>query len=212
MLGIFLAVLSLLAAMVALNVLIISVFKTRKVARNFVRYIVFDVETSGLSSVKNGVLEIAARAWDGREFQSFVCPWAGCEFEAKAMEINGLYEYLLHTSEFGAMQALQAWLKNFEKGWMFVAASPAFDYAFLEAIQERTGVKLGLDYHKMDVQSMALLLHMRGEIKLPVNEKTGAPVVKADALFNYYGLARSSEIHGALEDVRLEAALLEAML
>lgn len=215
---IVLSVFALLVGFLALVGAVVFVFVSRKAREASVRvtfpYVVFDVETTGLDSLLNGVVEIAARDSNGREFQAFVSPWDGCAYDEYALKVNGMTmaEILMGISELGAVQALEAWLKDAPRGWFFVGANPSFDHAFISALIARVGSTVRLDYHKMDIQSMALCAHAQGRITLPLNPKNEQPLVKVDALCEAFSISRSSEVHGALEDVRLEETILLGLL
>lgn len=171
-----------------------------------VPYIVFDVETTGLDPAKNGIIEIAARDSNGREFNMKVRPFDGCAWDEYASQVTGVTQDHVRdwATEVQVMEELGRWLIDAPSGWFFIGANPSFDWAFINALAERTGVRIKLDYHKMDIQSMALAAHCQGKITLPANPKNGQPLVKVDALLKAFHMTRSSDTHGALEDVHLE--------
>lgn len=169
-------------------------------------YIVIDVETSGLDAEKNALLSLAARDSTGREFYCRVRAFEGARLDERALQINGL-DPSEGEGEADVALAFAKWIAGAPSGWLFAGANPAFDHAFLSALNARNGNAFKLDYHKVDVQSMAVLADARGEIVLPI--KNGQPQMSLNAVLAALGLARASETHDALEDVRLtEAAML----
>ena len=126
--------------------------------------------------------------------------------DERALQINGLVPSE-GEAEADVARAFAEWIASAPSGWLFVGANPSFDHSFLSAFNARNGNIFKLDYHKVDVQSMAVLADARGEITLPI--KNGQPQMSLNAVLAALGLARASETHDALEDVRLtEAAML----
>ena len=169
-------------------------------------YIVLDVETGGLDAERSALLSLAARDSAGREFYSRVKAFEGAQLDERALQINGLNPSEGEV-ETNVALAFAEWIAGAPAGWLFVGANPAFDHAFLSAFNARNGNTFRLDYHKVDVQSMAVLADARGEIALPI--KNGQPQMSLNAVLAALGMARVSNTHDALEDVRLtEAAML----
>lgn len=112
-------------------------------------FIGFDTETGGLNSAKCALLSIAAvPSWDAPPFSVYILPVG--RIDAKAAEVNGYTPELW--AERGAMTLKNA-LFEFQR-WLFevrgerrfdmAAHNAGFDFLFIAAAQERTGIDLEL--------------------------------------------------------------------
>jgi len=117
------------------------------------RWVVVDIETTGLDAAKQGIVEIAAKTDEGEVFELQCRPeGAAMDVEPEALQVNG---YLINLEEFEkpdcaavdalaleddllpqrwAVAKLLGWLmkKNPAGRWTLVGRSPKFDLGFLQ--------------------------------------------------------------------------------
>lgn len=182
---------------------------------NTIPFVVVDVETGGLDADKSALLEIAAIVPStGYSFHAYITPRDGAEMSPYAIEVNGLtpdhLKKLGAISEERAIREFCAWLESIGN-YVWAGANPAFDWAFVHAAIRRWHVSYKLDYHKYDIQTVAMYHHAQGKIELPVYR---VPSPKVDHLITAYGVdnLRDGGIHGGMLDVTMEAAILQKQL
>jgi DNA polymerase III alpha subunit (gram-positive type) len=143
--------------------------------------IVTDTETSGLDPARHELIEIGAIKLDpmtleetGR-FERRVMMRYPETAEAKALEVNGYSPDLWAdaTTLIEAMYDFQV----FSKDGVFVAHNVAFDWAVIQAAFRRTAVKNLMDYHQLDLPSMAWMLnpHRKSFRMSAISEDLGIP-------------------------------------
>lgn len=100
------------------------------------RWVVIDVETTGLDPDKHGILEIAAKTDEGDVFELACCP-QGCEWELEALCVNGrlvpqIEDEKQPSPRMATVRLLEFLMKRNPTGrWTVVGRNPRFDLGFL---------------------------------------------------------------------------------
>ncbi|MDR3085136.1 MAG: PolC-type DNA polymerase III, partial [Christensenellaceae bacterium] len=160
-------------------------------------YVVLDVETTGLSPVKDRIIEIAAvKIKDGKildEFSSFVDPQM--RIPASATKINGIRDDMVEGAP--KIGELMQTLSAFCEGFCVCAHNAPFDLAFLRAAARQAGLALP----EQTLDTLPLARAVVPEIKRhrldAVCKKLGVPL---------------SQHHRALFDTRATAFMLMKLL
>lgn len=159
-----------------------------------------DVETGGLRPAEHALLSVAFVIGDAvLNIRIAAAPGLSCT--DKALEINGL-DPAVGMCEYDAAVAISQFLSAHQYD-VVGGANVKFDIGFLNALQERTGVRLGLSHRGLDIQAVAMYLCDVGSISLPS--------YSLNSIAAYYGLARKGNTHGALEDAYLARDAYEHM-
>lgn len=123
------------------------------------RIAIVDIETSGLDPARHEILEIGMVLFDSRSFAILdtldlrVKPEHPETGDAKAFAVNGY-----NAEEWDGCMDLRLALTLFKartEDATFCAHNMIFDWSFLSAASEKTGVALNFDYHKLDLLSIA---------------------------------------------------------
>ena len=77
----------------------------------------------------------------------------------------------------------------------------AFDTSFINAACRRNGMKDIIVRGTLDLASLALAAHIRGDISLPI--KKDAPSTSLDSILGALGMNRGTTTHNALTDAAL---------
>ena len=159
-------------------------------------FCVFDIETTGLSNLRDRMTEIGAvRICDGEivdQFDTFVDPQM--PVPEKISELTGITDEMLR----GAPQeeeALEAFLK-FADGLPLVAHNASFDVGFIRRAAERVGCVFDLPY----IDTVAMSKYCNPELKRH----------KLDVVAEYFGLGTFNH-HRAQDDARMLARIFLCM-
>ena len=159
-------------------------------------YIAVDLETTGLSPVKDGIIEIGAVHFkDGEpigEFQTLLRP--GCMIPRRITELTGITEEMLCEAPVFADVA-EAFLE-FSGELPVVGHSILFDFSFLK----RAFGRLEIGYERKGIDTLKLCRQF-----LPLEEKKNL-----GAACSYYGIEGTS-YHRALNDAMCTGLLLEQL-
>lgn len=169
----------------------------------------FDCETTGLDPAKNGIVQLSILIEeDGKVvdmFSSHMKPFDGCEYDAKALEINGLKKedirkFVPEATVFKALQTFFA--RNVDYKKRGVNLTPAgynvrFDVGFLQALFVRnTKVHYGavVNYYDDDTFGLVKTLVSAGKIRNYENLKLGT-------MCAYHGI-KLKNAHDSLADIK----------
>ncbi len=116
-----------------------------------IRYIAFDVETTGLSCFDDRIVELSAVLFENgqikEEFTTLVNP--GCTIPDSVIAIHGINDAMVQDAPDGSTM-LKQW--NDQMHWMddptmiFVAHNAKFDMSFLAQTMQRAGYESELNY------------------------------------------------------------------
>lgn len=105
-------------------------------------YVVFDVETTGLSAVYDSIIELAAVKMEKGnvidKFEAFINP--GHALSQTTISLTGITDEMLQTQGKSEKEVLLAF-KEFSKGSILVAHNASFDIGFLNTSYVRAGLE-----------------------------------------------------------------------
>jgi len=159
----------------------------------------FDLETSGLDPVENGILEIGAVIQKAgvkvRRFESFANPGPTKEYNPKALEVNNI-----ELESIAGFRDLAEVLRDFDQyiedravlaGWNV----GGFDIPFLKAAYKAADIKWRFHYHYLDIMVVANWLKWAGKLHCRgLSLQAVAKYLEIDA-------SQFGEAHRAMPDV-----------
>lgn len=166
-----------------------------------------DVETTGLSAQKNGIIQIALLAENEKGkvvdiLNIKMKPFKECEYDDTALEINGITREEISEYENESVMFLKIikFLKRNTKKerFTFCGYNTQFDMKFVRAMFFRnTKVRFDhyFNYYDIDTYSLVKLLDLSGELDGKVCKKLGA-------ICNTMGVEFRGKAHDALVDIR----------
>lgn len=177
--------------------------KTKK--SNICNFVVIDIETTGLSVVKDDVLEIAAVKYINFEpaeiFHTYISPKNGIKPEAFA--INKISDDML--AEAPQLYQVIPSLQEFIKGYSLVAHNFEFDFKFLcraglDIVTEKRKYFDTLIISQKHLKKIRYSYDKEFEEYLPdYDSNYDVEDYKLETLCDYYGIIRNEE-HRALSD------------
>lgn len=164
--------------------------------------IVVDVETSGLSPIKNGMVSLGAVDLENpnRQFYGECRVFYGAVIDEKALEINGFTkDQVIDVSKQSEAELLKDFLNWVEAGSNKVLAgmNPTFDRDFLRATAKRSGINWPLGYRTIDLHSLAFAHMLRKDIE------NNEGILSMDSILELVGLEKREGAHNALDDAKL---------
>ncbi len=174
--------------------------------------VVLDIETSGLSAEKNGLLAIGAvdLARPQDTFYGECRVRQGEKIDAEALEINGFTPEEAHSKDKASTKQLlydfDKWLQNRNEkivGGMHIAA---FDVPFINAKAEQCGLSLRLHRRSIDLHSLAYAKMLQLKKVIPLTD--GWSVMDTDTIFPFCGLPNEIKPRNALRGAKMEAECL----
>lgn len=173
---------------------------------------VLDTETGGLDAGIHALCSVAiCNDRTGAELYVMVKPADGLALTEKALQVNGFT--LEQLAAQGAPESdAAAQIATFLRANPGIIAGQnlAFDLRFILALERRTSVRIDTGYRVVELQTLALAAHWCGLIALPIAH--GQPMTNLDTIGGCLGLSRASAKHGALEDAKLTAAAIGALM
>ncbi len=121
---------------------------------NEINFVVVDIETSGLSPLTDEILEIGCVLPDGDGFAIKVKPEHIETASPVALRING-YNEKEWEDALPLKEALQLLNSKVPLGAYLMAYNVAFDWGFLDAAYQKTGIQVPFHYHKLDLLTLA---------------------------------------------------------
>ncbi len=182
-------------------------------------FVAFDLETTGLSSQTDRIIEIGAVIMkNGQEvdrFQTFVDP--GCKLSDRVIELTGITDSMLSGAP-TIEEALPKFLE-FAGNRLLVAHNADFDTGFIRAACTRLGIAYGytsadtlilsqnlmpqLNKFKLDIVSNALSLPEFNHHRAADDAVTcGLIMNRFIAMLNEQGVVRISQVNPAMEHLR----------
>jgi len=190
--------------------------------------IILDIETSGLSPVKNAILEIAALKFEDPNIflQTYCRIDEDDEIDPVALKVNGQSEEEIRDftrpSQKEALMKLFEWIKK-QNDYCIVGQNIGeFDWNFIRTKAEKYGLNMEIHRRSIDLHSLAFLRHSQVYGKLPI--KNGISFLNLREILNFVGIKderrhvsggeiiAEGKFHGALEDCRLEAEAFSRLL
>jgi DNA polymerase III epsilon subunit-like protein len=173
---------------------------------------VLDTETGGLEAQTHALCSVGiVNDSTGEELYVLVKPADGLVMTAKALQVNGFSAEKL-AAEGKSEADVAAEISKFLRAnpGIIAGQNPAFDLQFILALEKRTGVRIDTGYRVVELQTLALAAHWCGSISLPI--AYGQPTANLDNICACLGLSRTSAKHGALEDAKLTARAIDALM
>jgi len=165
--------------------------------------IVLDVESTGLSPVRNSIVSLGALDLENssNRFYAECSAWDGSEIEDEALAINGFTRGDVEQgsgkqSEAELITAFVAWAQSGPRTRMLAAQNPSFDLEFVQEACKRAGIKCPFGKRTIDVHSLTWLhMTLRGEVP-PVQGDRSA--INLDTALTYCGIPEEPKPHNAL--------------
>ncbi len=164
--------------------------------------IVLDVESTGLSPVRNSILSIGALDLDDptNQFYDECRVWEGAQIEDAALAINGFSrEEALDArkkSEAELIQDFVAWATDKPGNRMLAAQNPSFDLEFVQEACKRAGIECPFGKRTIDVHTLTWT-HMVLSGTVPPTDKHRS-AISLDTALNYCGIPGEPKPHNAL--------------
>lgn len=159
-------------------------------------YVVFDLETTGLSPDKDTIIEIGAlkvvRGKVADRFSEFINPHQ--PLTAQISELTGITDEMLMDAR--DLRPVVSDFVHFSEGFIVVGHNLAFDYRFTKNAAEKFG--LSFDREGIDTLKIAKTVHK------------DLPSRSLGALCEYYGIVNSSA-HRAYHDALATAKLYQTL-
>jgi DNA polymerase-3 subunit epsilon len=176
---------------------------------NTIKKLFVDLETCGLDSVKNGIVEIGMIIETPRshkEHHFFLRPFPKDVVDLKALEINRMTkEEIAKFSdpvavyrEISTILSLYVNKYNRADKFIFIGYNAVFDYDFMRAFFNKCGDKYFgsfVHYPPLDVMQLALLKLVKTRHEMP-NFKLGTVASECGIVIN------EEEAHGAMYDIQ----------
>ncbi len=169
--------------------------------------IVVDVETTGLSPIKNSIVSIGAVNFlkPDQQFYGECQVFEGAEITAEALAVNGFSRSSLHDPDKESFRSLVTnfftWL-NQNKASVIGGQNPTFDHGFLFQSARRLRLEWKFGRRTVDLASICyghLLKHNK-----PLPQKDGRSSLNADAIYRYVGLPDEPRPHNGLTGATME--------
>jgi len=178
------------------------------------KYLIIDTETTGLSPLKHGLIQVAAAALDNNfeimaSFVTDICPPKGYEITQESMEITG---FTLERIEAGVsygdfcQQFLDFISANFQQKAIPVGQFFPFDFAFLDMVftkvmPEARFFENVVSRDFLDTKSMVATLNMLADSQGREKPFENTSLSKPGGLKDKLGITGDFKSHDALGDV-----------
>jgi len=182
--------------------------------------IVMDIETTGLSPIKNGIVEIAALKFENPNicFQT-LCRIDDEEIDPVALEVNGQsveeVKDLNRSSQKEALVKFFEWIKEQEDFCVIGQNVGEFDWRFINIKAEKYGLDFPLHKRSLDLHTLVFFRYFQVYRKFPI--ENGKSLMNLNKILEFVGIkderkyvsggkvVKEGKFHGALEDCKLEA-------
>lgn len=159
-------------------------------------FVVFDIETTGLSPNSCGITQIGANVYKGgvvtEEFETYVNP--AMPIPQNITELTGITDDMVKDAP-SEKEAVQAFL-DFAAGRMLIAHNASFDTSFIRRVANQHGITFENPY--LDTVSLSRYLN------------TGLKRHKLDILAEYFNLGEFAH-HRATDDTKMLSAIFACM-
>jgi DNA polymerase III epsilon subunit-like protein len=178
------------------------------------KYLVIDLEMTGLDPQKNGIIQFAALALDTEidtisEFNHYVKPPNNTEYTAEAKEMSSHITQDMIDSGLSYKQVCVKFLEfvrdNFNNKPIVVGQFFPMDFAFLtkmfkETVPEIDLFKDVLDRNFVDTKSLVNTLNLRAELENKPSLFPNTSLSAVGGLKDTLGISETYKAHDALED------------
>lgn len=175
---------------------------------NFFEYplAITDLEMTGLDSTKHEIVEMGLvvvdqKTWEVTDTLDLkVKPDHLETADPEALVVNGY-----RTEDWQDAVDLKTAVEQYvakTKNAVFCAYNITFDWAFLEAAFKKTGIKDTMDYHRIDIPSIAWA-KMQGK---------GASQVRLSSMARYFGIPEEPKVHRAINGAMLAYEVLKRLI
>ena len=186
------------------------------------RYLALDFETGGLDYDKSAPVSIGiALMENGEVIDSYECVFAEFEkrdYTIKAMSINGIKWRDIQCGKplAEAFKEIAAFvIENDATELPIVSHNAKFDQQFWDVLALTLGSWQGQYPNKKFVKEIELLRgpwYCTARMADPLRQDGKIPDCKLDSVCAYFGLSRSGETHGALEDAVLAGKVFDRLM
>jgi DNA polymerase-3 subunit epsilon len=172
-----------------------------------VKILALDTETSGLSPERHAIVSLGLAVMENGEVLSShefrMGVWEKTEYDVKALQISGIAweDIEVAPAPIAVYAAVHSWIeKNGARDLTIVSHNAAFDAVFISQWMFKCGVydrslRRFVAAHEIVKGPWACTRRMASDL--------GLENLKLDTVAGYFGLSRSGELHGALEDAVL---------
>lgn len=165
-----------------------------------------DIETTGLSPLTHEIIEIGCVLLDQQtgefldEFEVRIRPEHISRAAPQALQVNGYREELWEDAV-SLHEGVELYVKKINRS-VFCAQNATFDWSFLSCAFERTQIQPNIDYHRLDLMSLAYAqLREKGVTKYNLN-----------ALATFFNLEPESFPHRALTGARIASRVYRCLM
>ena len=170
--------------------------------------IIIDIETSGVSPWKDGILSIGAVDFNDpkREFYEECQLRDGANVDDKALEING---FTLADIKDNRKKTEKEIIQNFfdwammSNDHMIGGHNPTFDITFLQFASEIHKINFPLAKRMIDLHSICFFHMIREGIIPPTNK--GRSALDSDRVMDYVGIEPEPKPHNAFRGAKWES-------
>lgn len=179
--------------------------------------IALDVETTGVSPRKHGILAIGALDISNPEnrFYSECRVWDGAHLSEEAFRINGFSaESAKDPSKQTEKEAVLAFIDwaGGVKDWTLVGQNPSFDRDFLIEACDRANINFPFAHRTLDTHSLAYLHMTERGVPPPFDEKKRHTTLSLDGVLRYCGIPEEPKPHNALTGALCHAEVASRLL
>ena len=185
-------------------------------------FLALDFETGGLDANVHAPVSIGiALMEDGEVVESYEAVFAEFEkrdYTVKALKINGITWKQIQEGKpvVQAFSELEKWLDRLDAGELpIVSHNAKFDQQFWDVLALTLGSWQGTYPNKKFVKERELLRgpwYCTARMADPLRWDGKIPDCKLDSVCAYFGLSRSGETHGALEDAVLAGKAFDRLM
>lgn len=179
--------------------------------------IALDVETTGVSPRKHGILSIGAVDISHPEnrFYTECRVWDGAHMSEEAFVINGFSkESATDTSKQTEKEAVEAFIQwaGSIPDWTLVGQNPSFDRDFLIEACDRADIQFPFAHRTIDTHTLAYMHMVKRGITPPFDEKKRHTTISLDGALRYCGIPGEPKPHNALMGALCHAEVASRLL
>lgn len=179
--------------------------------------IALDVETTGVSPRKHGILSIGAVDISKPENRFYIeCRvWDGAHMSDEAFAINGFTREgamdPTKKTEKEAIEAFITWAGSI-RDWTIVGQNPSFDRDFLIEACDRADMQFPFAHRTLDTHSLAYMHMVKRGVTPPFDEKKRHTTLSLDGVLAYCGIPGEPKPHNALTGALCHAEVTNRLL
>ena len=178
--------------------------------------IVVDVETTGFSPSRHGIISIGAIEFEKPQNQFY----SECRIDTKtavdeqALAVNGFtlkaITDLSKPSLAEIIRKFSEWIERIPDKTIG-GHNTIFDVGMLRAAFRKAKLDFDFAYQSIDMHNLAYMHMKRGRAQIPIN-KFGFFSIKANGVFEYVGLPDEPTPHNALVGAKMEAEAMSRLI